>query len=188
MHINTNKPVLTDNNADNFKKIISYIENIKEEIAFNIDDLTKKIDILKKTLSNSSGGAGHIDITRFIRRRNMTASDIITKCDRIKPNVYPQSQKRDWLNKIESDIREYMCLYTNKDTDTDFEKEENPALSLPESESDIYVYYLISMIDLSNQEYSLYNNSSAFFNALFQKSQKKYRSQNKPQCKIYITN
>ena len=31
-------------------------ESIKEEIAFNIDDLTKKIDILKKTLSNSSGG------------------------------------------------------------------------------------------------------------------------------------
>ena len=56
MHINTNKPILTDNSADNFKKIIGYIENIKEEVSFNIDNLTKKIDILKKTLSNSSGG------------------------------------------------------------------------------------------------------------------------------------
>lgn len=56
MHINTNKPVLTDNNADNFRIIINYIEKIKDEISFNIDDLTKKIDILKKNLSNSSGG------------------------------------------------------------------------------------------------------------------------------------
>ena len=118
----------------------------------------------------------------------MTVSDIITKCDRIKPNVYPQSQKREWLNKIESDIREYMCLYSEKYADTNFVNEENPTLSLAESEADIYVYYLISMIDLSNQEYSLYNNSSAFFNALFQKWQKKYRRQNKPQCKTYITN
>ena len=56
MHINTNKPVLTDNNADNFRIIINYIEKIKDENSFNIDDLTKKIDILKKNLSNSSGG------------------------------------------------------------------------------------------------------------------------------------
>ena len=56
MHITTNKPVLTDNNADNFRIIINYIEKIKDEISFNIDDLTKKIDILKKNLSNSSGG------------------------------------------------------------------------------------------------------------------------------------
>ena len=56
MHINTNKPVLTDNNADNFRIIINYIEKIKDEISFNIVDLTKKIDILKKNLSNSSGG------------------------------------------------------------------------------------------------------------------------------------
>ena len=118
----------------------------------------------------------------------MTTLDIITKCDRIKPIVYSQSQKREWLNKIESDIREYMCLYSSKYADTSFVNEENPALSLPESESDIYVYYLISMIDLSNQEYNLYNNSSTFFNALFQKWQKKYRRQHKPQCKTYITN
>ena len=56
MHINTNKPTLTDDSNDNFKKIISYIENIKEEIAFNIDDISKKIDILKKNINNLSGG------------------------------------------------------------------------------------------------------------------------------------
>lgn len=56
MHINTNKPILTDNTDDNFRKIISYIENIKEEIAFNIDDISKKIDILKKNINNLSGG------------------------------------------------------------------------------------------------------------------------------------
>lgn len=117
----------------------------------------------------------------------MTAADIISKCDRIKPNVYSQSQKRDWLNKIETDIRQYAVLYSKDEADLSFTNEENPTMYLPETESDIYVYYLISMIDLSNQEYKLYNNSAAYFNSALQSWQRKHRREIKPICDISIS-
>ena len=118
----------------------------------------------------------------------MTALDIITKCDRLKPNVYSQSQKRDWLNNIEAEIMEYMCMYTNQSADMSFENTENPVLSLSDTDANIYIYYIISMIDLANLEYDLYNNSSSFFNSLFNEWKKKHRRQNQPQTNISIRN
>ena len=115
----------------------------------------------------------------------MKATDIITQCDKIKPNVYSFSQKRKWLNEIETDIRLFASRHMG-DADLGFSNEENPTLFLDESEMNIYLYYLISMIDLSNQEFALYNNSSAFYNASLLKWQKEYRSTHRPECDISI--
>lgn len=116
----------------------------------------------------------------------MTATDIITRCDRIKPNEYSYIQKRKWLDTIESEIRQYITLYSNTEADMSFVEEENPSLALGEDFADIYLYYIISMIDLSNQEYALYNNSSAFYNDRMRKWQRKYRRENLPCTKTSI--
>ncbi len=116
----------------------------------------------------------------------MKSTDIITQCDRIKPNVYSFAQKRKWLNKIETDIRQFASRYTEADADLGFLQEENPTLFLDDANSDIYLYYLISMIDLSNQEYALYNNSSSFYNASLLKWQKNYRRTHLPVCSTSI--
>ena len=116
----------------------------------------------------------------------MRLSEIIAQCDTIKPNTYSFSQKKNWLIKIESDIREYRALYSGKKADLSFADEENPQFSLDESKADIYLYYLISMIDLSNQEYALYNNSVAYFNSVYGQWQKQHRRENCPVCGVDI--
>lgn len=117
----------------------------------------------------------------------MKATDLITQCDLLKPNVYSYAQKRKWLDKIESDIRCYAARYSADDADLSFAEQENPELLLEDRHSDIYVYYLISMIDLSNQEYALYNNSSSFFNSCLVQWQKEYRRTHCPQCSTCVT-
>ncbi|MBE7049161.1 MAG: hypothetical protein E7394_00130 [Ruminococcaceae bacterium] len=116
----------------------------------------------------------------------MTTSDVITKCDRIKPNEYSYGQKREWLNKIESEIRQYASMYSGKNADLSYTNVENPVLFLDDIYMDIYLYYIISMIDLSNQEYALYNNSSSFYNDRLRNWQKKYRRENMPECNVSI--
>ena len=116
----------------------------------------------------------------------MRLSEIIAQCDTIKPNTYSFSQKKKWLMKIESDIRQYSTMYSDKKADMTFIDEENPGLSLDESKEDIYLYYLISMIDLSNQEYALYNNSVAYFNSVYGEWQKQHRRDNCPVCTVGV--
>jgi len=87
---------------------------------------------------------------------------------------------------IESDIRDYCTLYSHQKSDKKFLNEENPDLILDECKEDIYLYYLISMIDLSNQEYSHYNNSVSFFNSIYSDWKKEYRRAHCPECDIVI--
>ena len=112
----------------------------------------------------------------------MRILDVITACDKLKPNEYSQSQKRIWANKIESDIRKYASLHSHRKPDMSFSDEENPVLFLDDTMADIYIYYLISMIDLSNQEYNLYNISAAYFNSIYYEWKKSYRRENMPAC------
>lgn len=116
----------------------------------------------------------------------MKLIDVITMCDKLKPNEYSQQQKRKWAEKIESDIRRYAAMHSGKDADISFKDESNPTLFLGEDFSDIYVYYLISMIDLSNQEYQLYNNSASYFNSVFTGWKKQHRRENLPQCDVSL--
>lgn len=116
----------------------------------------------------------------------MRLSEIIAHCDTIKPNTYSFSQKKKWLMKIESDIRHYYTLYSQEKADMDFLNDENPLLLLDESKEDIYLYYLISMIDLSNQEYSLYNNSVTYFNSIYGDWKKEHRRTHRPICSTVV--
>ena len=72
----------------------------------------------------------------------MKATDIITKCDKIKPNVYSFSQKRSWLDKIETDIRLFAARFSGVEADLSFRDEENPKLFLDDANDNIYIYYL----------------------------------------------
>ncbi len=116
----------------------------------------------------------------------MRITDVITQCDRIKPNEYTYDDKRRWVEKAETDIRRFANRFSLEKADMSFKTEEDPQLFLGTEYMDIYLYYLISMIDLSNQEYALYNNSSAFFNSLFLKWQKNHRRENIPEKSAQI--
>lgn len=117
----------------------------------------------------------------------MKASTVISSCDKLKPNDYSYEQKREWLDKIESDIRIFAGLYSEEKPSLEFITDDNPELFLDKNEINIYVYYIISMIDLSDLEYSLYNNSSTFFNDAFDTWKKSWRMKHKPNCNTKTT-
>ncbi len=109
-----------------------------------------------------------------------TLADVITKVDSLKPNVFSQSQKRDWVYSLEMQIREFKNLYTNEETDMLFLNDENATLTLDAQWTDIYVYYLMSMIDMANCDVVMYNNNTALFNEILKNWQKKFRRENMP--------
>ena len=105
----------------------------------------------------------------------------MAKVDSLKPNMYSQSLKRSWLNSAEIKIREFMAMYNNTLFDDGFIEEDNPTLTLKEDKADLYVYYVMAMIDLSNQDITLYNNNVIIFSDMFEDFKKQYRRENTPQ-------
>ncbi len=116
-----------------------------------------------------------------------TLADVISKVDSIKPNIFSQSQKRDWVYSLEMQIREFKNLYTDEETDMLFLNDENATLTLDIQWTDIYVYYLMSMIDMANCDVVMYNNNTALFNEMLKSWQKKFRRENMPLKNTKIT-
>lgn len=109
-----------------------------------------------------------------------TFLDVVTAADGIMPNNFSQQQKRKWVYDLELKIRYFMSMYEETDYDDTFTKSENASLILGFEGSDIYVYYLLSMMDMANSDAQMYNNHTAMYNSLMTDWQKKYRRQNKP--------
>ena len=57
MFLKTEKPITENKDAKNTEAILSYIENLKEEISFNLERLSKKIEIIQKNIKTEDGGA-----------------------------------------------------------------------------------------------------------------------------------
>ena len=108
-------------------------------------------------------------------------SDILAKADNLKPNVYTQKLKRSWLNTLEVRIREFTSKYGEEVFDDAFLTEEKPVLRLSSEKSDIYLFYIMAMIDLANQDINMYNNNTVMFENLLENFQKDYRRRNIPQ-------
>ena len=106
----------------------------------------------------------------------MTINDLITEVDDLKTNQYSDEQKVRWINEIEGRILDEIIrnrkiredeeipdeVYYDEEIDMDTE------LLVKEPYSDLYRYYLFSMIDLSNEEYDRYQNSAVMFNNRYQ--------------------
>ncbi len=116
-----------------------------------------------------------------------TFLDAVTAADAISPNGFLQTQKRNWVYTLEAKIRYFMSMYGETHYDDSFENDTNAELVLGSEGSDIYVYYLLSMMDMANSDVAMYNNHSAMFNSLMTDWQKKYRRQNIPPKNTVIT-
>lgn len=110
----------------------------------------------------------------------MTLVDVISYFDKIRPNTFEFAVKKDWVFKIETDLKEFAAMHSPQKADLSFQSQDNPELLLPETEKDIYIYYMASMADMTNGEYSLYSISSTYFNGLLSEWKRKYRCCNIP--------
>ncbi len=105
----------------------------------------------------------------------MTRNDIIASVDITRPNLVSEDTKLHWLEVLEKQIHSHMTQFGESDVSISEE-----TLLLPHEYKDMYVYYVVSMIDLANQDIAMYNNSCAFFNQMFLSWQKKWRRDHMP--------
>ena len=98
----------------------------------------------------------------------MTCTYMINRADEYKPNGYSFDEKMTWLYELEHTIQtEIIDTHENPDEhattlvpgDTDGMKE----LVASDRES-MYLFWLLSQIDLHNGDITRYNNDSALFN------------------------
>lgn len=77
----------------------------------------------------------------------MTINDAIARADAIRPNAVPMDQKAKMLMGIESSVAERMDVEL-----------EHPHINLlmPAPRDEMYVWYLCAMIDLAQEETTLY--------------------------------
>ena len=117
----------------------------------------------------------------------VTTVDVLSKVDNLCPNNYTRQQKQDWLYTAEAQIRDFAAMYTEDDADKSFVQLHNATLTLEQTDMDIYVHYVLSMIHMANNDIAMYNNHTAMFNTLMLDWQKKHRRSNTPPRNTCIT-
>lgn len=91
-----------------------------------------------------------------------TMNSVIEYVDSIKPNVFEETDKYQWIKTVEGLIsaevhgaEEPVVLSVPEDADKE--------LSVPAPYDDVYSLYVCAMIDFHNREYDNYNNTVLMF-------------------------
>lgn len=102
-----------------------------------------------------------------------TIDTIIAKVDQLKPSTYSDEQKAAWLIELDGKIYlETMKGVSTTEPPKEYPKDGAVPLLVGWPFDNIYVLYLIAMIDYSNQEIANYNVSAAMFDAAFSEFKK----------------
>ena len=108
-----------------------------------------------------------------------TMNEVIERVDAVKPNVYPEESKHQWMAKLDGVVSlevhemEDPVLY---DLPADGDKE----LLIPYPFDDVYDLYVAAMIDFHNKEYNHYNNSVLMFTERMEQFKAWYIRNNNP--------
>lgn len=108
----------------------------------------------------------------------MTANQVIAYVDGVKPNVYSDEDKYQWISTLErmaaNEVRHVQVKISLPD-DADRE------LAVPAPYDDLYSLYVEAMIDFHNREYNNYNNTVLLFKERLEQY-KAWYIQNNPRC------
>lgn len=109
----------------------------------------------------------------------MRAKLAISRADALRPNTISEEQKAAWLSDLDGQLSEML----------EVEPQKNPfpedfALLMPAPHEEIYQLYLICKIDYYNQEFTMYANDLAVYEAALAEAQAWYRRHHKPKRAI----
>ena len=115
----------------------------------------------------------------------MKVSDVISAADALRPNTIDTAQKVTWLNNLEHDLAETLMvdeppIYTTSTT--------NAVLLMPDGHNGFYQLYLMAMIDLGNEETTLYADDFAAFNEEYLSERQWWVRNHKPRKPTKIIN
>ena len=108
-----------------------------------------------------------------------TVNRVTAYIDRVKPNVYTDEDKFNWISTLEGLVaREVMG---EEVPEYEFPKDVDTELMVPSPFDDIYQLYVGAMIDFHNREYDQYNNTAAMFEERLEQF-KAWYIRNNPSC------
>ena len=108
-----------------------------------------------------------------------TVNRVTAYIDRVKPNVYTDEDKFNWISTLEGLVaREVMG---EEGPEYEFPKDVDTELMVPSPFDDIYQLYVGAMIDFHNREYDQYNNTAAMFEERLEQF-KAWYIRNNPSC------
>lgn len=99
----------------------------------------------------------------------MNIQKALDLADQMKPNMMDQAMKIHFLEEIDQLIHDEIILKhehtedQEKKPEYDSDTDPGEALLVPDPYSELYVYWLMSKIDLQNLEMDKYNNDRALF-------------------------
>jgi len=98
----------------------------------------------------------------------LTIEHILEMADQQRPNAFTPQQKTEWLNALEGRIQTQVWLRNVREIQQYVWPEDagSEPLTAPPYD-DIYLLWLLAMIDQANGEYDRYRNSMAIFNAFY---------------------
>ena len=100
----------------------------------------------------------------------MTIMEAITRLDSLKFNTYTQSNKVEWLSRLDNMVKKHIIdthegaedvVFSGYDDNTDL----NTELLVPTPHDEMYLRWMETQIDYHNGEYDKYNNAIIMFNA-----------------------
>ena len=106
-------------------------------------------------------------------------------------NRIAESTKRRWLLSLDKRIYEEIILVhegSENVSEPDDYTSKDSTLLLPDTYSDVYVWYLVSQIDLALAETERYYNSSGRFNSLYSAFERRYTREHMPLQKHRLHN
>ena len=115
----------------------------------------------------------------------MKIIEAINRLDSLKFNTYTQSDKVEWLSRLDNMVKKHIIdthegaegvTFTGYDDDTDPQTE----LLVPVPYDEMYLRWLEAQIDYHNGEYDKYNNAIIMFNTAYEAYQAFYTRNHLP--------
>lgn len=118
----------------------------------------------------------------------MTIREALNKIDTQKPNSYSQDEKIEWLSRLDGIIKEEI-IDTHEGAEEVFfggyngETDLDTVLLVPEPYDEVYLRFLETQIDYTNNEYGRYNNSLSMYKAAYSSFRNFYNRKHLPKMK-----
>ena len=97
----------------------------------------------------------------------MTINEAIQRVDELKPNALAPETKARWISNLNGIIG--LTLFKNEAaTILEYPNDADKELLVPSPFDDLYVYHVMAMIDLQNEDVTEYNNSNAVYQTALQ--------------------
>lgn len=109
-----------------------------------------------------------------------TAADVVAFVDSIKPNVFSDAAKLQWINEVESHIWTEVMLNAPLEYSAITEDTMDGNLLAPAPHSEVYWPYLCALIDFANGDYDRYANTLELYNLRMRRYMRWYADKYRP--------